>query len=202
VFVEQCPTSLDSDDGGDNTELIVAAGGSFIGVLLLAVCAVGGYLCYRRRQERNEDKEEQLVEQFVPWEEDEPAYEAGSRPPLRLAANPRNLPQDHDFWEWARDWATSHPIQGEHDARLAWDPIPGSALEGLPPPPQLMRERAPEALPQLGLPPGARIEEVGVEEDPQFWEWAREWSMLRAIAQPEAPPIAPADAPQDRAPQL
>jgi len=159
-------------------------------------------LYYRYQQEQN-DKEEALVEHHVPWEEDEPAYEARARPSLRIAAQSEE--QDHHFWEWARDWVNHHPTdaQGANLALPALEPMPMPALEGLPPPPRLMIEASPEAQPQLGLPRGASIEEVAVEEDPQFWEWAREWASLRVTTQPEAPPAAPTEAPpSSRAPRF
>lgn len=205
VVLEECPADVVGDgagDFGDSATLFMAAGGSFLTVILCAACFVVGYLYYRYQQEQN-DKEEALVEHHVPWEEDEPAYEARARPSLRIAAQSEE--QDHHFWEWARDWVNHHPTdaQGANLALPALEPMPMPALEGLPPPPRLMIEASPEAQPQLGLPRGASIEEVAVEEDPQFWEWAREWASLRVTTQPEAPPAAPTEAPpSSRAPRF
>lgn len=223
VFVQRCPTSVDSDEEsafGDNAVLYVAAGGGFLGVLLCAACVGCCYLYYRYRQEQN-DKEEPLVEHHVPWEEDEPAYEARNRPNLRIAAQSNE--QDHHFWEWAREWVNHHPVEGTGPAALpALEPLPMPVLEGLPPPPRLVERapdtpEAPEAVPGQPMseetprshmadiqaqPQLPIVEEVAVEEDPQFWEWAHEWAQLRVTTQPEAPPPAPANAPPDGVPHF
>lgn len=126
VVVEECSTAVDSNDDGDDagvfggdTALILAAGGSFIAVILCAACLGGGYLYYRYRQGLC-DREEPLVEHHVQWEGEfnEPAYAARRRPDLRSAADPQGRgEQDGHFWAWASRLGQPHPFEVEHGAR-------------------------------------------------------------------------------------